>query len=193
MGVLLAECEGKLKVIEYTELPADVSQFTLSASTGMFLFTMELIRYLYQQQEVSNCLSILRVKKPLSCSGPRKDMFRKQRMSGNVRDSFSTFSITLDQAQSWFVKEIKSTRHSKMLQEKKASKPLNRRSSYTTMKCIIEKTFLNFTQRSQRHRVLVFSFFAREKNEDSNFFALAKKLRCFYLRVPLCLMIPLCD
>ncbi len=60
MGVL-AECEGKLKVIEYTELPADVSQFTLS-STGMFLFTMELIRYLYQQQSVELPIHLARKK-----------------------------------------------------------------------------------------------------------------------------------
>ena len=42
MGIL-AEYAGRLKVIEYSEMPADISQFTLS-STGMFCISMEFIR-----------------------------------------------------------------------------------------------------------------------------------------------------
>jgi UDP-N-acetylglucosamine/UDP-N-acetylgalactosamine diphosphorylase len=50
MGVL-AERAGNLKVIEYSEIPADALQFTLS-STGMFCLSMEFIRHLYQELDV---------------------------------------------------------------------------------------------------------------------------------------------
>lgn len=63
MGIL-AECDGKLKVIEYSEIPSDVSQFALS-STGMFCISMEFIRYLYQDLNVEFPLHLARKKAPV--------------------------------------------------------------------------------------------------------------------------------
>jgi UDP-N-acetylglucosamine/UDP-N-acetylgalactosamine diphosphorylase len=47
MGVL-AERQGKLKVIEYSEIPVDTAPFTLS-STGMFCISMAFIQHLCQE------------------------------------------------------------------------------------------------------------------------------------------------
>jgi UDP-N-acetylglucosamine/UDP-N-acetylgalactosamine diphosphorylase len=63
MGIL-AECAGKLKVIEYSEIPANASQFTLS-STGMFCISMEFIRYLYQDSNVALPLHLARKTAPV--------------------------------------------------------------------------------------------------------------------------------
>lgn len=63
MGIL-AECFGKLKVIEYSEIPADVSSWTLS-STGMFCISMEFIRYLYQDLNVELPLHLARKTAPV--------------------------------------------------------------------------------------------------------------------------------
>ncbi len=60
MGIL-AKCDGKLKVIEYSEMPSRVSQFPLS-STGMFCISMEFIRYLYQDLNVEFPLHMARKK-----------------------------------------------------------------------------------------------------------------------------------
>lgn len=46
MGVL-AECSGKLKLIEYSELPSEASSFRLS-NTGLFCISMAFIRQLHQ-------------------------------------------------------------------------------------------------------------------------------------------------
>jgi UDP-N-acetylglucosamine/UDP-N-acetylgalactosamine diphosphorylase len=63
MGIL-AECAGKLKVIEYSEIPPNASQFALS-STGMFCISMEFIRYLYQELNVEFPLHLARKKAPV--------------------------------------------------------------------------------------------------------------------------------
>ncbi len=63
MGIL-AECNGKLKVVEYSEMPAAASHFTLS-STGMFCISMEFIRHLYQDIKVELPLHIARKKAPV--------------------------------------------------------------------------------------------------------------------------------
>ncbi len=62
MGVL-AECNGKLKVIEYTELSAS-GQFPLS-STGMFCFSMQFIAHLFQELNVELPLHLARKKAPI--------------------------------------------------------------------------------------------------------------------------------
>jgi UDP-N-acetylglucosamine/UDP-N-acetylgalactosamine diphosphorylase len=66
MGAL-AECTGKLKVIEYSEMPSDASRFTLS-STGMFCISMEFIRYLYQELDVEFPLHLACKKTPVLVS-----------------------------------------------------------------------------------------------------------------------------
>lgn len=63
MGVL-AECDGKLKVIEYSEIPSSSSQFALS-STGMFCISMEFIRYLYQELNAEFPLHLARKNAPV--------------------------------------------------------------------------------------------------------------------------------
>jgi UDP-N-acetylglucosamine/UDP-N-acetylgalactosamine diphosphorylase len=60
MGVL-AEYDGRLKVIEYSEIATDVSQFTLS-NTGMFCFSMAFIQRLYQELDVELPLHLARKK-----------------------------------------------------------------------------------------------------------------------------------
>ncbi len=63
MGIL-AECDDKLKVIEYSEMPSKASQFALS-STGMFCISMEFIHYLYQDLNVEFPLHLSRKKAPV--------------------------------------------------------------------------------------------------------------------------------
>jgi UDP-N-acetylglucosamine/UDP-N-acetylgalactosamine diphosphorylase len=50
MGII-AEREGRLKLIEYSELPPHAGSFTLS-NTGLFCISMEFIRHLYQDLQV---------------------------------------------------------------------------------------------------------------------------------------------
>jgi UDP-N-acetylglucosamine/UDP-N-acetylgalactosamine diphosphorylase len=69
MGVLI-ESEGKLKVIEYTELPSGVSAFPFS-SPGMFCFSMQFIAHLFQQMNVELPLHLAR-KKALVLLGTAK-------------------------------------------------------------------------------------------------------------------------
>lgn len=60
MGVL-AECGGKLKVIEYSEIPSSTAPFTLS-STGMFCISMEFIRHFCQDLHADLPLHLARKK-----------------------------------------------------------------------------------------------------------------------------------
>ena len=60
MGVL-AEHKGKLKVIEYSELPSDTTQFAFS-NTGMFCLSMEFIRHLVQEAQAEFPLHLARKK-----------------------------------------------------------------------------------------------------------------------------------
>ncbi len=69
MGVLI-ECEGKLKVIEYTELPSGFSEFPFS-SPGMFCFSMKFIGHLFQEMNVELPLHLAR-KKALVLLGTAK-------------------------------------------------------------------------------------------------------------------------
>jgi UDP-N-acetylglucosamine/UDP-N-acetylgalactosamine diphosphorylase len=63
MGIL-AKCDGKLKVIEYSEMPSYASQCALS-NTGMFCISMEFIRYLCQDLNVEFPLHLARKKAPV--------------------------------------------------------------------------------------------------------------------------------
>ncbi|MBI2812269.1 MAG: UTP--glucose-1-phosphate uridylyltransferase [Candidatus Melainabacteria bacterium] len=74
MGVL-AEYNGKLKVIEYSELPPHAAQFMLS-STGMFCMTMEYVRYLYQDLQVKLPLHLAR-KTAKALLGTAKGQFQE--------------------------------------------------------------------------------------------------------------------
>jgi UDP-N-acetylglucosamine/UDP-N-acetylgalactosamine diphosphorylase len=63
MGILTAHA-GKLKVIEYSEIPRDISQFTLS-STGMLCISMQFIHHLYQELNVTLPLHLARKRAPV--------------------------------------------------------------------------------------------------------------------------------
>jgi UDP-N-acetylglucosamine/UDP-N-acetylgalactosamine diphosphorylase len=87
MGVL-AECAGKLKVIEYSELPADASQFTLS-STGMFCISMQFIGKL----DVEFPLHVARKKAPVLLGQEMAQIWKCERFIFDLLDHARTTGV----------------------------------------------------------------------------------------------------